>query len=428
MVKTTIKQLTSTQEKKRLLENLFSLSVLQAVNYILPLITLPYLVRVLGVDKFGLIAFAQAFIQYFVILTDYGFNFSATRDVSFHRGNKQKLSVIVSSVLVIKGLFLIISVIALTVVLLSVPKLRADWLIYVFSFGLVFDNILFPVWFFQGVEDMKYIMIRNVSAKIAFTALIFVFVREQSDYLNVPLINSLGLIVAGLIALRPIFKKYGVSIRLPKYSEIGHQLNEGWHVFISTLSISAYTNTRTFAVGLLTSQELTGFYAIAEKLIDLAQSICLRPLIQIFYPRISNIYATDRQISFNLMSKLQHLTLIAYLGYVPILYILAPFLIKVVAKHSLPEAVLAFRILLVATFFTSANAFRVQFLIIAGLAKVRAKIHLLAGGVGLILTFGLTYWVSYLGPAIALIIIEMLVLFLTIHSLRTFLKPHFKTQ
>ena len=150
-----LKEKLKNDDVKRLFENFASLFTLQGLNYILPLITFPYLVRVLGPDKYGLIAFAQAFIGYFVILTDYGFNLSATREVALNRDNDKKLSEIFSSVMIIKIVYMVLSFIILCTVVFSFEKFSHNWIIYIFAFGVVLGNVLFPVWFFQGMERMK---------------------------------------------------------------------------------------------------------------------------------------------------------------------------------------------------------------------------------------------------------------------------------
>jgi len=402
------------EDRKRLLENFLSLSVLQGANYILPLITLPYLVRVLGPEKFGLIAFAQSFIQYFNIFTDYGFNLSATREISIYRDNKEKISEIFSSVMIIKFGLLVLSFIIMSIIVFSFKKFKNDWLIYYLTFGMVLGQILFPVWFFQGMERMKYITILNIVAKGIFTICIFIFIRKMADYLYVPLINSTGLLVAGGLSLRIVSKDFGIKFILPSFKAIKHQLKEGWHIFISTVAISLYTNTRIFAVGLFTNNTITGYYAIAEKLMNVIQTFPLSSLLQTLYPRLSKIYLENKEKAKKLMNKFQNFTIVIYFLALSLIFIATPLIVKIVSGAPYKEVIVSFRLLLIAVFFINANAFRVQFLLVMGKYNIFARIHLIMGIIGLLLTFLATYFFSYIGTATSIIIVSFVILVLTI--------------
>jgi PST family polysaccharide transporter len=400
---------------KTLVENFLSLSFLQFANYIFPLITLPYLVRVLGPEKYGLIAFAQAFIGYFQILTDYGFNLSATREISINRENKEKVSEIFSSVMIIKFFLLLLSLGLMTIIVFSFKKFRQDWLIYYLTFVMVLGQTLFPIWFFQGMERMKYITFLNVLAKLIFTIAIFIFVKKASDYLYVPLLNSLGFIVAGVLALWIVFKDFGVFFRIPSFEDLKFHLKEGWHVFVSLVFITGYTNSRIFAVGLFSpNNATTGYYAIAEKLMGIVQTFPLVSVIQALYPRLSKIYTENRWRAKFIADKLQRYTTIAYLIICITFFIIAPKVVEIVAGSPYEETILAFRLLLIAVLFINANAFRVNFLLVSGNADIFAKIHLVMGTVGSIMVFLFCYFFSYIGTAISIVFIALIVLIQTI--------------
>ena len=149
--------------------NFLSLSTIQAINSLIPIITLPYLLRVLGVEYFGLITFAQALIMYFNIITDFGFNFSATRDIARNIENKKKVSLIFSTVMIIKLFLLVFSFVVLSIIIFSFKQFRSDWLIYYLTFGMVFGQTIFPIWFFQGIEKMKHIALLNLLYKKTHT-------------------------------------------------------------------------------------------------------------------------------------------------------------------------------------------------------------------------------------------------------------------
>jgi len=298
-----LQKIKNNSDYKRLFENFISLSILQGLNYILPLVTFPYLVRVLGVEKFGLLSFTTATIAYFQILTDYGFNLSATREVAINRDNKEKLNEIFSSVMIIKFGLLIISFLLLSVLVFSFEKFRQDWLVYYLSFGMVVGQVLFPVWFFQGMERMRYITILNAVAKGIFTIAIFVFVKSQSDYWKVPLLNSIGFLIAGIASLVLIYKYFKIVLTRVSKISIFKQLQDGWLIFISNITVSLYTISTTFILGLFTNNIIVGYYSAADKLINIAKSLFF-PVTQTLYPYISNLASRSKKRTIDLIKKI----------------------------------------------------------------------------------------------------------------------------
>jgi len=261
------------EDKKRLLSNFFSLSSLQAANMILPLMTLPYLVRVLGVDNFGLINLALSIIMLFNILVSFGFELSATKEISINRENHQKVSEIFVNVLTIKIILFTVSLAILMTLINTVDTLKTDAILYLVTFGLVFGNMLFPTWFYQGMENMKYITYINVTSKAIFTLLIFIFVQDENDYLLVPLLNAAGTILGAIFSLWLVFKLYKVNLQLPNISQLMKQLSLSYHFFFSRVANDGARHYAVTIIGMSFGTTIVGYYSIVEKLFYAFMSI-----------------------------------------------------------------------------------------------------------------------------------------------------------
>jgi polysaccharide transporter, PST family len=277
-----------TIDKKRILSNFFSLSALQGVNMILPLITLPYLVRVVGVENFGLINFSLSIIMIFNILVSFGFELSATREISIHRDDAEKVSEIYSSVMFIKVIMAFISLFILSILIVSVDLLKEHAALYYATFGIVIGNVMFPSWLFQGLERMKYITYINILSRIIFTILIFVFVQESSDFIYAPILNSLGSIVGGSYSLWLVSKLFNIQLSLPSRDIILLQLKGGYHFFLSRVANNGSRYFATTIIGIYFGNVTVGYYSMVEKLFYAFMS--LGGLVsQAIYPYMSRV-------------------------------------------------------------------------------------------------------------------------------------------
>jgi len=401
------------KERKIVLGNFLSLTGLQTISYILPMIILPYLVRVIGIEKFGLLAFAQALVQYFMILTDYGFSLSATRTMALIGEHKQKTSVLFSSVMTVKLILSGLSFVVLCALLYFVPRFRQDWIVYLLFFGTVIGSTLFPVWFFQGKEKMNYIAVVNVVSGILYAVSIFVFIGGPEDYLIVPAMGSLLSIVSGLLGLFIAFKKFRLEFIVQKYTDIKRELKTGWDIFVSILAVNAYTATRVFAVGLLTNNVITGYYSLAAQIANVIQTFPMDSFTRAVYPRISHVFSKNKQRALAIMYRIQDGITLGFVVSLPIAYIISPWIIQIACGAPYKEVVFTLRLLLVAIFFVGANNFKVQFLLVCGKQDLYARIHVTAALVGVPLIFLLIHHFSYAGAALSTVITEAGVFILT---------------
>ncbi len=401
------------EDHKRLLSNFFSLSVLQGANFILPLISLPYLVRTLGTEAFGLVMFAQAVIMYFIILTDYGFNLSATREISIHRENEEKVIEIFSTVMFIKFILLIVSFVLLSIIIFSFEKFRTDWYIYYLTFGMVIGQVLFPVWFFQGIEKMKYITILNIIAKLIFTVAIFIFIQSAEDYYYVPILNSLGFIIAGLLSLWIIFYDFKMRLIMPNYKNMKHMFLESSNLFVSNLSVTLYTASNTLILGLFTDNNTVGIYASIEKLVLAIKNLYV-PLYQALFPWLSK--KDKKEIAPIIKKMIPYITLIGIFFTVLLVVYAKEILTLIYNRPEIIEYAVIFQILALISIFASLNMlFNMLYLTSVKAYKERMIIMLRSGVFNIITVIVLTYYFSIYGTAIAITLTELLLLLFGIY-------------
>ncbi|PCH53668.1 MAG: flippase [Flavobacteriaceae bacterium] len=278
-----IKNILKNKDVKVLLENFISLSSLQLVGMILQLITLPYVLRILGFTNYGIVILAASLVAYFQAITDFSFKITATRDVAIFRNSQKKLNIIYSKVLTIKMIFLALSIVILCFVIFLYPPFYKERLVFFLTIPILFGYTLFPEWFFQGIEKMKYITFLNVGIKLFFTICIFIFIKVKEDYWIYPLLQSLGFIGAGIIGQFILIKKYKLKFIILKRRVITQTIVSNFPIFINQFFPTLYNNTSTFLLGILTTTSLVGVYDAVKKIIDLFISL-LNIVSRVFFP------------------------------------------------------------------------------------------------------------------------------------------------
>ncbi len=340
-------------------KNILALLLYQGSALLIPLITLPYLARVLGVIEFGRLGLCVAIIQYFVLLVDYGFNLCITARIAriaSYQSDYQQLVKIFFTTFYAKAVLMLVGLFVLCLCLF-IPIIRNNIELILCCYLMVIGNFLFPSWFLQGLEKMDIISNSNLFARFLAVPLIFLFIHNSSDVFKVALIQGTISILASLLALVKIYQLKIVStIYFPSVNEIKEYLAESWHYFISISSVSLYTNTNVLILGLVANSTSVGYFIGVDKVKGAMLSV-LNPFTQAIYPRVNKLMQEDEEQAFIFIARYLVVFGFGSLIYSVLIFLLSPLVIQVLLGKDFLPAVKDLQILAFLPFIIILNNF-----------------------------------------------------------------------
>lgn len=399
-IRQNIKILSKSKTAARLGKNFAWLSLLQIASYAFPLITMPYLARVIGVVGYGKIAFAAAVMTWLQTITNWGFQYTSTRDISRNRENKEKVSEILSYTLWASIFIMIICAIVLIVLCIIVPKFRENYLVLFMTFLMLPGHILFPEWFFQALERMKYITLLNLLSRLIFTISIFIFIKEASQYWIQPLLTSLGYIFCGFIATYFIFKRWGYRMYKPNMVKIWIMIKRSSDIFINEIVPNFYNSLSVIILGFFWGPGANGFLNVGTKFSSLGTQLT-NVVSRTFFPLLSRDIRYHKYLQLIQLSFATIFAIALMLG--------APLIIKIFYTPEFNAAVPAIRILGFSIIFIALdNVYGTNYLIVQGYERTLRNITMIISFVGCAIAFGMISKFGFIGCAITIAITRIL--------------------
>lgn len=395
--------------KESLRNNIIALAIIQASNYILPLISLPYLARVLGAESFGKVVFAQALMMYFILLVEYGFSWSATRKVAENRENRVLLGEIFMNIWAVQWLLIVLCSVIFVSIVFGVEEFRGDIGFYAAAFLIVLGNVLFPIWFFQGVEKLQLQSVLQFAGKLIGLLFIFVLVKNENDGIWVLLSNALSAIIAGLFSIFFIFKSGYFKICFPSLSGMRQEFVEGFSLFASRVSISFYTMLIPLALGWIAGPVALAYFNVADKLRVGAQSL-ITPISQAIFPRISHLVSKNESSAYQLIKRSAVAIFLVSGSASLMLFVLSEPLVQLMAGEGFDGAVSVLHWISPVPFLVGmSNLFGVQLMIPLRLNIAFNRILFCAAVLCVIILWPLINYAEANGAAITLMIVEFFV-------------------
>lgn len=398
--------------KKNFIWNL----LLTCSNYIIPLITYPYSSRVLGVENMGICGYVDSIINYFILFASLGIIPLGIREIAKAGDDKEKRSVVFSSLVsfnVAMSFILAVVLVVITYMLPSLSEYKEFLLIGLFK--LISQAFLIE-WFYQGIQDFRYITIRSVSIKCLYVVSLFVFVRTKNDVSIYYLLNVLMIVVNSIwnLAYSQKFVKYNLSnIRIRVF--LPAILSFGYYLILTSI----YTTFNVTFLGITNNNTEVGYYVTASKLNTIIMA-AFTAFTTVMVPAISSMLKENDTVKLNGILNKSLSTIIAISA--PIIafcIVFAPEVILLLSGPGYEGAITPFRIIIFLIMIIGMEQVIIQqFLLSSGKLKSITLLSTTGAIVGLALNFIFTIPFGSVGSSIAWGGAEVVVLILGTALLR----------
>ncbi|MFD2034405.1 oligosaccharide flippase family protein [Belliella marina] len=396
--------------RNKSIQNFIFLSIIQASNILITIISMPLLIQSIGMDQFGLVNLSLSVIIISNIFVSFGFNLSGPRDVAVNQGNRKELSLLISNIISGKVIIALIISVCLFFAIFGMDLFKEYQTILAFSILLLFSEATLPLWFFQGMEKMKLISMGNIFSKLIYLMGIVLFITtpEQSKWVNFLLGGSaLGI---NILLLYYIRVEMHIIFFKPRLKEIYTSLRNNIHYFLSNLSSYISLNGGLVILSFFASSEILGSYSLSEKIIMVARMFPSL-LIQSIYPNATKLYNKDERLFIKFLRRVYRRGLIISFLIAIGTFFLAPFIVLVLSKSRLEDAILYLRVLSLIPFLACLNMANVLIVLVTNQQQQLFKVSLVACGYMIIASIWLTSVYGALGVCIALLSTEAVYLF-----------------
>lgn len=394
-------------------------ALLTTANYIFPLLTYPYITRVLGVESIGLCGFIDSIINYFIIFSALGINILGIREIASSRNDNENFNKTFTALIFLNTITTIIMFVVLIIVTFLVPKLYENWEMMLIGALKLLANLFLIEWLYRGLEDFKYITLRTLSVRVLYVIMIFIYIKNENDTIKYYFLTTIVIVFNAFINInharkyiKLIFSIVAVKNYIKPYASLG----------VYSVLTSMYTSFNVAYLGFISDNTQVGYYTTATKLFTILISL-FTAFTGVMMPRMCNLIASKNIDDFIILINKSMSFLLAFIIPIALFSIIfSDEIVHIIAGKGYEGAVFPMQIIMpLLLIYGFSQIFVEQILMPLKKDKAILLNSIIGAFVGVLLNIIFTRHLQSVGSAIVLAISETIIVFMAGYEVKRYI-------